>query len=75
MRALEQLESLWEQIVVVELDGALALSAGELAEAHGLRAGDAVQLASALLSRAPVLATWDAELRCAALEAGLAVAP
>ena len=60
---------------MIELDPALARSAGELAEVHGLRAGDAVQLASALLSRAPVLATWDAELRHAALEAGLAVAP
>jgi len=60
---------------VIELDGALAQSAGELAEAHGLRAGDAVQLASALLSRAPVLATWDVALARAATEAGLAVAP
>ena len=75
LRAREQLESLWEQIDVIELDPALARSAGGLAEAHGLRAGDAVQLASALLSRAPVLATWDAELRRAALEVGLAVAP
>jgi len=75
VRAGEQLESLWEQIGVIELDPALARSAGGLAEVHGLRAGDAVQLASALLSGAPVLATWDAELRRAALEVGLAVAP
>jgi len=75
LRAREQLESLWEQIGVIELDPALAWSAGGLAELHGLRAGDAVQLASALLSSAPVLATWDAELRRAALEVGLAVAP
>jgi predicted nucleic acid-binding protein len=75
LRAREQLESLWEQIDVIELDAPLAQSADGLAEAHGLRAGDAVQLASALLSRAPVLATWDVALARAATEAGLAVAP
>ena len=60
---------------MIELDAPLAQSAGGLVEAHGLRAGDAVQLAAALVSGARVLATWDVALARAATEAGFAVAP
>jgi uncharacterized protein len=42
-----------------------------------LRANDAIHLASAVALRNPrlIVVSWDADLRRAALEAGLAVAP
>jgi uncharacterized protein len=48
-----------------------------LTHRHGLRGYDAVHLASALAltSTRIVLATWDADLRRAAVTEGLAVAP
>jgi predicted nucleic acid-binding protein len=54
--------------------------ATRLAAAHGLRAYDAVQLASALAARAAdpgcdAFACFDAELRDAAAAAGLALVP
>ena len=67
---------LWTQVYVVELDEALALSAGELAESFALRGYDAVHLATAIaLHESAIVATWDADLRAASLDAGLRVAP
>jgi len=68
---------LWTQVYVVELDEALALSAGELAESFALRGYDAVHLATAiaLQDESAIVATWDADLRAASLDAGLRVAP
>lgn len=73
--ARQELDVLWDEVDIVELDGPLAIHAGDLAEAHRLRSHDAVHLASALAVGASTLATWDVALARAATEAGLAVAP
>lgn len=79
-RALEsakaELESRFEQIDVIEVGDQVAREAGELAEALGLRAYDAVHLASVLMLRSSdlVLATWDQDLLQAAESLGVDVA-
>lgn len=45
-RAREQLDADWRSLLIVGVDDALALQAGNLAETHGLRGADAVHLAS-----------------------------
>jgi uncharacterized protein len=72
-----ELERVWEETTVLDLGIDLAAFAGEVAARWRLRAGDAIHLASALSLDEPDLlfATWDAELRRAVLEAGVAVAP
>lgn len=72
-----ELDARWAELLVVDLDHRLVDSAGELAEQHALRALDAVHLASALAFDDVnlVVATWDGELRRAAVASGLAVAP
>lgn len=72
-----RLENIVDHVEFLELEADVATLAGELAEGHRLRAGDAVHLASALALGDPelVVASWDGELRRAALEAGLAVFP
>lgn len=76
-RAKAKLERLLTQVRLVEPTPLLLRAAGELTERHRLRAYDAVHLASALSLGDDdlVLASWDAELRRSAREAGLAVAP
>ena len=75
--ARSELERVWRDLSLVRLDDTLVQISGDAAEQLRLRAGDAIQLASALSIREPelVFATWDAELARAALDAGLAVAP
>lgn len=72
-----RLESRWDQVEIIEIDDEIARSSGDLAEAHALRGYDSVHLASAvaLADETSVLATWDLDLRRAALDAGLQVAP
>lgn len=72
-----RLESRWDQVEVIEIDDEIARASGDLAEAHALRGYDSVHLASAaaLADGTSVLATWDTDLRRAALDAGLQVAP
>ncbi len=62
---------------VIGLDADLAHTAGDLAEAHGLRGYDAVHLATAMsVDRTDLLlATWDGDLARAAIAAGCSVAP
>lgn len=71
------LEEIWDRVDVVELSDPVARGAAEVAEAFGLRAGDAVHLSSALLLADDdlLLATWDRDLGRAARRAGLAVVP
>ena len=71
------LDRTWRQVVVVELTERVARMAGDIAERHGLRAGDAVHLASALVleDREVTLATWDRRLATAASAAGVPVTP
>src|SRR5207244_322656 len=75
--AKRRLDTLIGELRLVDARPTLIRAAGELAERYRLRAYDAIHLASALsLERGDlVLASWDAELRRAAREAGLAVAP
>lgn len=72
-----RLESRWDQVEIIEIDDEIARSSGDLAEAHALRGYDSVHLASAvaLADETSVLASWDLELRRAALDLGLQVAP
>jgi predicted nucleic acid-binding protein len=77
-RALSALEKDFATLRVVELSPAVALEASSLVVRHPLRAGDAVQLASALLLRRE-LATdvaffaYDDRLSVAARAEGLVV--
>ncbi len=76
-RAKSELAERWDVLEVVELDEQLAVDAGDVAETYRLHAGDAAQLAAALAldDELLVFVSWDEELRRAAAEAGLAVAP
>lgn len=76
-RGRADLELLWRDANIVPLSDALVTRAADIAEKSRLRAADAVHLASASLFDEPdlVVATWDTELRRAAIESGLAVAP
>ena len=62
---------------VVKVGTLVARAAGDLAERFGLRAYDAVHLASALVLDGgdTVLVTWDRALASAASAAGLGIAP
>jgi len=73
--AVTELDSLFEVTDLVEVDHALAVRAGELAEARRLRGYDAVHLAAAQRVRDPdvVVIAGDALLDAAAAE-GMAVA-
>lgn len=64
------------QMYVIEVDSALGLLAGELAEHHALRGYDAVHLASAisLENSDAIFVSWDSELVRAALQVGLPTA-
>jgi predicted nucleic acid-binding protein len=69
-------EQYYPQLDVVEVNGALARYAGELAESLRLRGYDAVHLAAALWLDEPdlVLVAGDSDLLTAASNAGLATA-
>lgn len=72
-----ELARLFGQLVVVEIEARLAEAAGEVAEQFGLRANDAVHLASALAvaDSQTVVVTWDGHLANAARRSGLGVSP
>jgi predicted nucleic acid-binding protein len=76
-RLRDVLESLVPRLDLIELRPPLVGLAGDLAGHHRLRAGDAIHLASAVAvgDGELVVASWDAELRRAVGEVGLAVAP
>lgn len=76
-RAVERIDGLCAELDVIGLDPDLAHTAGELAEAHGLRGYDAVHLATALSIDVDsmLLATWDGDLAHAAITAGCSVSP
>lgn len=71
------MEAIWGGMVVLDLTDGIARDAGDLTEAFGLRAGDAVQLATvrAVESDDVVLVAWDQRLRTAAVAAGFAIYP
>lgn len=76
-RAVDRIDGLCAELDVIGLDPDLAHTAGELAEAHGLRGCDAVHLATALSIHVDsmLLATWDGDLARAAVAAGCSVSP
>lgn len=69
----------WAGIIVVEVDASLCESAASLADRHGLRGYDAVQLASAIVASSSVpsgtvrFGTFDTVLRRAARAERLAL--
>jgi hypothetical protein len=74
-----ELERLWQTVIEIALSSGLVRSAGILAENHGLRALDAIHLASALSLATPgdppTFVTFDRRLAEAALAEGLTVLP
>ncbi len=66
-----------ERCTVVSVADRLVERAADLAAEHGLRAADAIHLATALAVLEPdaLLVTWDKRLHHAARQAGLAAAP
>lgn len=72
------LDARWAITAVVELDDVVAREAGRLVdEIAGLRASDAVHLASAitLADELEAFATWDRRLHAAAVAIGIPVFP
>ena len=67
----------WVAVRPVELSAAVEREAGEMAERHTLRGGDAVHLASALAISSPdlIVAVWDHRLHAAAGAEHLSLAP
>jgi uncharacterized protein len=79
-RLIREFESDWDRYLVLEATNTLIRRAGELTESHGLRAYDAIHLASAQVLREKVsqsvcFASWDARLMAAARKEGLEVIP
>jgi uncharacterized protein len=76
-RAVTIFESTWRTFDIVELDPSVGARAGMIAEDFGLRAGDAIQLASVLeldLDET-MLVAWDGRLALAARAAGVLTYP
>lgn len=76
-QAVASFEIAWATYEVIELTRVLSERAGVVAETFGLRAGDAIQLASVLEldPEETVLVAWDSRLRMAARAAGVASLP
>lgn len=74
--AVDELESLIEQLDIIEVSTEIARAAGELAQRFGLRGYDAVHLAAGLAMNDAdvVLVTGDHDLAAAAQAAGIATA-
>jgi len=75
--AVSRLEAAWRTFTIVDLTQAIAEDAGTVAEAFGLRAGDAVQFASLRGLETPnvPLIAWDERLRAAAQASGFPCYP
>ncbi len=75
--AVNDLSGMWTTFNIIDLSQDVAHDAGEVAETFGLRAGDAVQLASlrALAVASVPLVAWDVRLRRAAIANGFACYP
>jgi uncharacterized protein len=69
----------WASLAVVEVDSLLAEHAGRVAYRYGLRAGDAIHLASALSvtehAGEATFASWDVRLWGSAHDAGFRMEP
>jgi predicted nucleic acid-binding protein len=73
----DRVEVIWDQVIGVEIDDTVVRAAGDLADQHGLRAADAIHLASAIRIREPdtTFVAFDARLRAAAAAEGFVVLP
>jgi uncharacterized protein len=73
--AVVELDSMIDEVDMIELSPDIASSAGQLAQQHGLRGYDAVHLAAALAVSDDdlVLVTGDLEVAAAAKATGIAV--
>jgi len=76
-QAVDDFETDWATYEVMELTRLRSERAGAVAETFGLRAGDAIQLASVLEldPEQTVLVAWDSRLRMAARVAGVPSLP
>lgn len=77
-RIVADLDADWDRYLRIDVNPGLARVAGGLAERHGLRAYDAIHLASALeagnrLGALPRFACWDRALNAAAIREGLPI--
>jgi predicted nucleic acid-binding protein len=72
--AISDFQARFDDLISVGVDERLAESAGEHADAFGLRGYDAVHLASAMGLGEATLVTWDGELAEAAAATGMPVA-
>lgn len=71
-------DDVWDGLVEIDVDDAAMAEAGRVASVYGLRAFDALHLASALLARGDeplAFVSFDRELRRAALAEGFVVLP
>lgn len=73
----DRVEVIWDQVTGIEVDDRVVRAAGDLADRHGLRAADAIHLASAIRVREPDTAfvAFNARLREAAAAEGFLVLP
>jgi predicted nucleic acid-binding protein len=74
---LTEFEASWRTFEVIDITPSLARDAGEVADTFGLRAADAIQLATLRSIGAtdlPMLA-WDKRLRAAAQASGYPIYP
>jgi predicted nucleic acid-binding protein len=76
-RAVASFEADWRAYAVIELTKVMSQRAAMVSETFGLRAGDAIQLASvlALDLEETFFVAWDLRLRLAARAAGVASLP
>lgn len=76
-KAKDDWERYWATVRAIELGPHLDHSAGDLAEAHGLRGFDAIHVASAtrIHTTDVVIATWDTRIYLAAQSMGYATVP
>lgn len=76
--AVAELDEVWATTARVPVESNLVTRAAALADRHGLRAYDAMQLAGALSigeAEQPHFACWDDDLRAAAKQEGLPLVP
>ena len=75
--AMADFDLTWAAMEIVEITDQVARDAAEVADTFGLRAGDAIQLASVrrIATASTVLIAWDGRLRDAAIASGIACYP
>ena len=77
LRAVNDLDRFWSELLAPDVDAWIAASAGQLADLYELSGADAVHLATGLRSAGEdfVFVTWDRRLSDSAVALGLQVVP